>query len=69
MRRIADEPSLDRVLVNVLELLPQHLLVLNDLRMASFLPQLELSIALMPRLVVLQAVEQGARPGVPEGSR
>src|SRR4051794_28531750 len=66
MRRMADVPSLDGVLVDVLELLPQHLLILDDLRMTSFLPQLERSIALMPLLMVLQAVEQGANLAIAE---
>jgi hypothetical protein len=60
VRPIANVPSFDGVLVDVLEVLPQRLLTLDDLRMASFLPQLERSIALMPHLMVLQAVEQGA---------
>src|SRR5439155_7166434 len=37
MRPIADVPSLDRVLVDGPELLPQHLLILDGLWMASFL--------------------------------
>ena len=65
VRRLADVTSLDRVLVDLLELLPQHLLVLDDLRLASVLSQLELSIALMPRPMELQAVEQDADMAFP----
>ena len=45
MLRLVHEPALDRVLVDVVELLPQHLLPLDTLRVRSFLPELVRPVA------------------------
>src|SRR5438552_103056 len=59
VRRVTHVAPLHGVLVDVFQLLPQHRLAPDDLRMTPFLPELERAVALVPGLVVLQAVEQG----------
>ncbi len=44
--------------MDVFQLLSHHRLILNDFRVTPFLPELELTVALVPGFVMLQAVEQ-----------
>lgn len=44
--------TLDWVVVDILQLLAQHLIVLDLLRVAAFLPQLELAVGFVPRLML-----------------
>ena len=58
VRRIAHVTSLHWVVVDVFQLLSQHFLGLDDLRVAPFLPELKGTIGLVPGLVVVQSIEQ-----------
>ena len=66
MRRIAHVAPLHRVVVDVFQLLAQHRLGLDDLRMASFLPELKRPVGLVPDLVILQAIEQSPHVSLAE---
>jgi hypothetical protein len=62
MHRLIHESSLHRVVVYVLDLLPHHLLVLDQLWMAALLPKLVGPVLLVLELVLLQLFEH--TPGV-----
>ena len=53
-----DIASPHRVVVDVCQLLAQHRLGLNDLRVASLLPMLKLPVSFVPEFVVLQNIQQ-----------
>ena len=60
MRRLIDVASLDRIFMDVSKLLPQGRFRLDDLGMASLLPQLRFAGCLVARLVVFEPIEQRA---------
>jgi len=45
-----DIPAFDRVLMDILQLLPQHLLAFNNLRMTAFFPNLVVGFSFVPAL-------------------
>ncbi len=55
-------PPLDRVVVNVLQLLPHHGLAEHQLRVGARLPELMVAIALINGFCLVQPLQQGGGP-------
>src|SRR6516164_2734896 len=58
MCRIADEASLHRVVMDIVQLLSHYRLGLDDFWVTAFLPELIPTVALVPGFVIFQALEQ-----------
>ena len=58
MRRIIHLSATQRIVVNVLDFLPHHVLRLDRLRVTSFLPQLMRLINFVPRFIESQLVQK-----------
>ena len=61
MDRIVYIAALDRVVVDVLDLLPHHRFILNQLRMRAFLPDLIFPIDFVRGLALRQLLKHLAR--------
>ena len=59
MQRIIYVSAFCRIFVDVFELLPHHVVVLDHLGMASLLPKLVSGVRLVFHLVILQVLENG----------
>lgn len=58
MNRIVDVTTTQRIVVDVLDLLPHHVVRFDDFGMAAFLPYLKVLVDLVPQFVVLQFLKQ-----------
>ena len=58
MGRIAHVSAIDGIWVDVLQFLSHHLLAFDNFRVAAFLPELKLTVALVADFVIFQAVKQ-----------
>jgi hypothetical protein len=61
MQRIVNVPALHGVVVHVFQLLQQDRIVLDLLRLTSFLPKLIVLVDLMAQLVILKLFQQRFR--------
>ena len=61
MNGIINITSPDRVVVNVLNLLPHHRLCFDHFRVAALLPKLMLLVRFVFQLVILQLLQQSLR--------
>ena len=60
MRRILDMATLHGVIVNILQLLPHHLFVLDLFWLAPFLPNLILTLGLMRKFACAQLLQENS---------
>ena len=62
MNRIIHVAALHGIVVNVLQLLQEHFIILDLLRLAAFLPELVALIDFVAKLVVSKLFEKGIGP-------
>ena len=60
MRRVTHVAALNRVVVDIFQLLSQHRLGVDNFRLGPFLPKLKAAVALVRSFVILKAIEQCA---------